>query len=577
MSTIEEKRHSLAHLLAQAILNIYPEAKLTIGPATDTGFYYDVDFGTTKLTDADLPKIQKEMKKILPTWDTFEGISKTADEAREFFKDNSYKLELIEEIIARGEQLTFYKSGEFIDLCRGGHVAHMNEITQDSFELDRVAGAYWRGDEKNSMLTRVYGIAFESQEALDEYKNKLEQAKERDHRKLGKELDLFTFSELVGAGLPLFTPKGTAIRNAIIKKIYEIQSEYDAQEVCIPHITKPDLYMKSGHWEKFKDQLFHVKGVESEFVMKPMNCPHHTQIFACKPRSYKELPLRYVESTMVYRDEQSGELLGLGRVRSITQDDGHTFCTPEQIEQEVKIIISIIKKFYTILGLMKEGNYRVSLSFRNPKEPEKYLGDVSIWETAQAALLKIAQEENLPYEIFEGEAAFYGPKIDFMFKDAIGRERQLGTVQLDFNMPSRFGLEYTDKDSTRKTPVMIHRAIAGSLERFLSIAIEHFAGNFPFWMSPVQVALIPIKEQHEAVAQDINKKLKALGIRVDYMSPDENFGKRIRKAKDERVPYFIIIGDKDIEAGKVTLESRDEGQLGQKSVEEVIELFESIK
>lgn len=577
MTTIEQKRHSLAHLLAQAIINLYPDAKLTIGPATDTGFYYDVDFGTTKLTDADLPKIQKEMLKILPTWKGFTAITKTVDIALEFFKDNQYKLELIEEIISRGEEITFYQSGEFIDLCRGGHVEDMSEIALDSFELDRVAGAYWRGDEKNSMLTRVYGLAFENKEEIEEYKKKMEQAKERDHRKLGKELDLFTFSELVGGGLPLFTPKGTAMRNAIIDKIYEIQAEYDAQEVCIPHITKPELYMKSGHWEKFKDQLFHVKGMETEFVMKPMNCPHHTQIFDSKPRSYKELPLRYVESTMVYRDEQSGELLGLGRVRSITQDDGHTFCTPEQIEQEVKIIISIIKKFYTILGLMKEGNYRVSLSFRDPKEPQKYLGEEAMWATAQNALEQIAKDENLPYEIFEGEAAFYGPKIDFMFKDAIGRERQLGTVQLDFNMPTRFGLEYTDKDSTRKTPVMIHRAIAGSLERFLSIAIEHFAGNFPFWMAPLQVAIIPIKEQHEETGKDLQKQFKSKKIRVQYMSPDENFGKRIRKAKDEKIPYFIIIGDKDIEAGKVTLESRDEGQLGQKSIEEVIELFESLK
>lgn len=577
MSTIEEKRHSLAHLLAQAILHIYPDAKLTIGPATDTGFYYDVDFGTSKPTDADLARIEKEMRKILPTWDGFEALSKTVEEARDFFKDNPYKLELIEEIASRGEEITFYKSGEFIDLCRGGHVAHMNEIDSESFKLDKIAGAYWRGDEKNTMLTRVYGLAFESKADLDAHIAQIEAAKERDHRKLGKELDLFTFSELVGGGLPLFTPKGTAIRNAIIDKIYEIQSEYDAQEVCIPHITKPELYMKSGHWDKFKEELFHVKGRENDFVMKPMNCPHHTQIFASKPRSYKELPLRYVESTMVYRDEQSGELLGLGRVRSITQDDGHTFCTPEQIEQEVKIIISTIKKFYEQLGLLKDGNYRVSLSFRDPKQPEKYLGDVAVWNKAQSALEKIAQDEGLPYEIFEGEAAFYGPKIDFMFKDALGRERQLGTVQLDFVMPSRFELEYTDKDSNKKTPVMIHRAIAGSLERFLSIAIEHFAGNFPFWMAPVQVALIPIKEQHEEVAKDLLKQLKSKSIRVDYMNSSDNFGKRIKKAKDERVPYFIIIGDKDIEAGKVTLESRDEGQLGQKSVEEVLELFESLK
>jgi threonyl-tRNA synthetase len=577
MSTIQEKRHSLAHLLAQAILNIYPDAKLTIGPSTDNGFYYDVDFGTNKVTDHDLGRIQKEMKKILPTWEGFTALSKTPNEALEFFKDNQYKLELIEEIISRGEEITFYKSGEFIDLCRGGHVAHMNEINTESFKLERVAGAYWRGDEKNTMLTRIYGLAFENKEELEAYLLKIEQAKERDHRKLGKELDLFTFSELVGPGLPLFTPKGTAMRKAIIAKIQELQKAFDYQEVWIPHITKPELYMKSGHWDKFKDQLFHVKGMETEFVMKPMNCPHHTQIFASKARSYKELPVRYTEPGVVYRDEQSGELLGLGRVRSITQDDGHVFCTPEQVKTEIKNIVQIIKEFYELLGLMYEGNYWVSLSFSDPATPEKYLGEKDTWIKAEAALEEIAKEENLPYRIMLGEAAFYGPKIDFMFKDAIGRERQLGTVQLDFNMPARFELEYTDKDGSKKTPVMIHRAIAGSLERFLSIIIEHYAGNFPFWMSPVQVAIIPIGDTHLEVAQSLHSQLKELDIRSSLLSSSDNFGKKVKKAKDEKIPYFIIIGDKDIEAAKVTLESRDEGQLGQKSIEEVIEMFKGLK
>jgi len=575
MSTIQEKRHSLAHLLAQAVLNIYPETKLTIGPSTDTGFYYDFDFGTQKVTDHDLGRIQKEMKKILPTWDTFSQVTKTLDEARELFKDNPYKLELIEEIASRGEEITLYQSGDFIDLCRGGHVEHMNEIDLESFKLERVAGAYWRGDEKNTMLTRIYGLAFENKTELDEYLAKLEQAKERDHRKIGKELDLFTFSELVGPGLPLFTPKGTAMRKAILEKINQLQSAFDYQEVWIPHITKPELYMKSGHWDKFKDQLFHVKGQECEFVMKPMNCPHHTQIFASKARSYKELPVRYTEPGVVYRDEQSGELLGLGRVRSITQDDGHVFCTPEQVKGEIKNIVEVIKQFYTLLELMKEDNYWVSLSFSNPAEPSKYLGERESWITAEKALTEIAEEEDLPFKIMMGEAAFYGPKIDFMFKDAIGRERQLGTVQLDFNMPTRFGLEYTDKDGTKKTPVMIHRAIAGSLERFLSIAIEHFAGNFPFWMAPVQVSVIPIGDAHLEVAKDLHVQLKKLNMRSILLDSKDNFGKKVKKAKDDRVPYFIIIGDKDIEANKVTLESRDEGQLGQKSVEEVIELLSS--
>ncbi len=576
MSTIQEKRHSLAHLLAQAVLNIYPDAKPTIGPATDNGFYYDFDFGTQKVTDHDLGRIQKEMKKLLPTWDGFTAISKSADEARAEYANNPYKLELIEEIVARGEEITFYKSGEFTDLCRGGHVEHMNEIDPESFVLDKTAGAYWRGDEKNAMLTRIYGLAFESKEELDAYMARLEEAKARDHRKLGKELDLFTFSELVGGGLPLFTPKGTAMRRAIIAKIQQLQKAHDYQEVWIPHITKPELYMKSGHWDKFKDELFHVKGREDNFVMKPMNCPHHTQIYASRPHSYKELPIRYTEPGVVYRDEQSGELLGLGRVRSITQDDGHIFCTPEQVKDEIKIVVSIIKQFYELLGLMHEGNYWVSLSFSDPAEPDKYLGDRSTWDIAEKALEEIAKEENLPYKVIPGEAAFYGPKIDFMFKDAIGRERQLGTVQLDFNMPARFELEYTDKDGTRKTPVMIHRAIAGSLERFLSIIIEHYAGNFPFWMSPVQVAIIPIGDAHTADAAKLHEQLKALDIRSQLTDPKDNFGKRVKRAKDDKTPYFIIIGDKDIEAQMVTLESRDEGQLGQKTHEDVITLFKSL-
>lgn len=570
---LEHKRHSLAHLLAGAVLEIYPDAKLTLGPAVDDGFYYDIDFGEIKVTDSDLKEIQKRMKKLLNKWDAFEGQELSEEEARKLFEGNEYKQELIDGIIADGSKITVYKSGDFVDLCRGGHVESMKDVDADCFKLDKVAGAYWRGDENNKMLTRIYGVAFESKEELDNYLKTREEAKERNHRKIGKEMDLFTFSEKVGQGLPLFTPKGTAMRNAIIDKIYDIQSEHDALEVCIPHITKPDLYKTSGHWDKFKDDLFHVKGRESEFVMKPMNCPHHTQIYASQPRSYKDLPVRYVESTMVYRDEQSGELLGLGRVRSITQDDGHTFCTPEQIEHEVKITIDTIKKFYTELGLLKDGSYRVALSFRDEKAKEKYLGEDSVWEESQKVLEDIAKSESFDYTIFEGEAAFYGPKIDFMFKDALGREWQLGTVQLDFNMPKRFELEYTDKDGSKKTPVMIHRAIAGSLERFLSVIIEHFAGNFPFWLAPVQVAVIPVAEPHENKAKEIRLALKKEGFRSEVNLSNDSFGKKIRTAKKDKVPYTIIIGDKDLEVGKVTLESRDEGQVGQLSLEEVIEKF----
>lgn len=562
-------RHSLAHLLAAAVLEHYPEAKLTLGPSIDTGFYYDVEF-QNQISDEDLTKIEKTMKKILPNWKQFEGEKKSKEEAAEYYKNNEYKLELINEISERGEDITLYTSGGFTDLCRGGHSADLSSIDPTSFELDKTAGAYWKGDEKNKMLTRIYGLAFNTKEELEAYKKQREEAKERDHRKIGKEMGLFTFSDLVGAGLPLFTPKGTALRNAVVERVKQIQKKYGFQEVWIPHITKTELYKTSGHWDKFGDELFKVKGRENDFVMKPMNCPHHTQIYASEMHSYKDLPLRLVETTTVYRDEQSGELLGLGRVRSITQDDGHTFCTEEQIKEEVTIVVNIIRDFYTLLGMYKPGQFWVSLSVRDPKESSKYLGDSELWDKAESVLEDIAKEENLPYKRVEGEAAFYGPKLDFMFKDAIGRERQLGTAQLDFVMPGRFGLEYTDKDNSKKTPVMIHRAIAGSLERFLSIMIEHFAGNFPFWLAPIQISVISIKESNNPYSQNIVDKLREHDFRVEFMGSNDNFNKKIKKAKQDRVPYFIVIGDKDVEANTVTLESRTEGQIGAISVEDLL-------
>lgn len=565
---INKKRHSLSHLLAAAILEIYPDAQPTLGPAVDTGFYYD--FGNLKIKDEDLSRIEKKMKEILPTWKNFEHKEINEKEAKEFFKDNKYKLELIDEIVEKKEKITLYTSGNFTDLCRGGHIDDMSSINKNSFELDKVAGAYWRGNENNDMLTRIYGLAFDTKEELEKHKKIIENAKERDHRKIGKEMDLFTFSDQVGAGLPMFTPKGTALRNAIINKIYEIQSEYNFKEVCIPHITKPELYKTSGHWEKFGNELFKVKGQESEFVIKPMNCPHHTQIYASSPKSYRDLPVRFVEATTVYRDEQSGELLGLSRVRSITQDDGHTFCTVEQIDEEIKIIVDVIKKFYTELGMFSENTYRVALSTRDKKHPEKYLGDDDVWNQSEEALKQIAEKEKLNYHIAEGDAAFYGPKLDFMFKDALGREWQLATVQLDFNMPNRFGLEYTDKDGTRKTPVMIHRAIAGSLERFLSVIIEHFAGAFPFWLSPVQLKILPVSEDQITYANEIYKKLRQQKIRVELDDSNEGLGKKVRQAKIEKVPYFLIIGKKEVEENTVTLESRDEGQVGAMGIEEVL-------
>lgn len=577
-TSIDHARHSLAHLLARAVLEHYPDAKLTLGPAVDDGFYYDIDFGDAEFSDDDLGKVEATMKELLSNWEHFSSISVTADEAREIFADNPFKLELIDDIKAAGDDISLYYSGPedetsskeeliknneivtghgFVDLCRGGHVnSPAEDIPTDSFELDSVAGAYWRGNEENKMLTRIYGLAFEDADELTNFKEKRETAKERDHRKLGKELGLFTFSDLVGSGLPLFTPKGTAVRDALADKISEIQSRFDYQNVTIPHITKPDLYETSGHWEKFGEELFHVQGMDSEFVMKPMNCPHHTQIYDAELRSYRDLPLRFVEDTIVYRDEQSGELSGLSRVRSITQDDGHIFCRPDQMKQEIDNVVTVIEEFYKALDMWGEDNFWVSLSVRDPKTPENYLGDDKRWNEAEAALKEVADERGIAVETIEGEAAFYGPKIDFMFFDALDREWQLATVQLDFVMPDRFDLEYTAESGDRKTPVMIHRAILGSFERFMSVAIEHFAGSFPFWMAPVQVALLPIADEHEDYAYETARLLKDAGFRAKVVASNNSLGKRIKELHNQKVPTFGVIGDDEIESEEINIEHR---------------------
>jgi threonyl-tRNA synthetase len=431
------------------------------------------------------------------------------------------------------------------------------------------------------MLTRVYGLAFETKEELEAFLKQREEAEKRDHRKLGKELDLFTFSDLVGAGLPLFTPRGQAMREAISDFLWQLSKKYGYQKVSIPHIAKLALYETSGHAAKFKDEFFYVRGAQSEqeFVMKPMNCPHHTQIYASKPRSYKELPVRLTELTMQYRDEKPGQLLGLSRVRSISIDDAHIFTTPDQIKQEVANIVRIIEEFYQALGMYKKGEtFWVSLSVRDPKTPEKYLGKEENWQKAEQYLQEISNEFGLEAQRMEGEAAFYGPKLDFKFTDALGREWQLATAQIDFVQPERFGLEYTTKEGTRETPVMIHRAVAGSLERFMSILIEHFAGNFPLWLSPCQIKVIPIDEQHQAFAAEVAKLLSEAHIRVDLDDSKDGLGKKVRAAKVEKTPYWVVIGDKEIEAGKVTLESRDHGQIGQLSPDELLsKLQEEIK
>ncbi len=570
---IDTQRHSAAHLLAAAVLQLHPDAKLGVGPAVDNGFYYD--FETKEpITDAHLKEIEKRMKKLIGRDVTFVHKEISLDEARALFPQSTqpYKAELIDDLAADGETtVSIYTSGDFTDLCKGPHVHSSKQINPDAFKLMRVAGAYWKSDETRAQLTRVYGVSFATKEELTAHLHMLEEAKKRDHRKLGKELDLFTFSDLVGAGLPLFTPKGTLLRDLIVDKIQGLQKNYGYQKVTIPHITKKDLYETSGHWAKFGDELFKVTGQsDQEFVMKPMNCPHHTQIFAAHKRSYRELPLRLMETTTVYRDEQAGELLGLSRVRSISQDDGHVFCAPEHIAAEVSGIIDVIRAFYTSLNMFEEGKYWVSVSVRDPKTPEKYLGDSAQWDDAENILEDIAKKENLPYKRVEGEAAFYGPKIDFMFKDAIGREWQLATAQLDFVMPERFGLRYTDATGTEQTPVMIHRAIAGSLERFLSVIIEHFAGAFPLWLAPTQAVIIPVSEKFADYAERVRAQLSAANLRVTVDNQSDTLGKRIRTAQKEKIPYMLIVGEKEVTDGTVSVRSRDDGDGGTHTVADFI-------
>lgn len=563
-------RHSLAHLLAAAVLELYPGAKPTIGPAIDNGFYYDFEF-QSPLSDADLPKIEKKMREILKSWKEFLHEEKSEKEATTYFKDNPYKLELIEEIKEKGEKITFYTCGKFTDLCRGGHVENPSkEISPDAFKLDRVAGAYWRGDEKNQMLTRIYGLAFESKKVLDEYLAQREEAVKRDHKKIGRELDLFVFSELVGPGLPLWTPKGTIVRNLLDDFVWDLRRARGYTKVEIPHITKKELYEKSGHWEKFKTELFRITTREGhEFAMKPMNCPHHIQIFDRKQWSYRELPQRYCNSTTCYRDEQTGELSGLSRVRSFTQDDAHVFARMSQVKDEFLKIWDIVEDFYGAFGF----SMRVRLSLHDPEQPDKYLGDKNSWKEAEKALREIVTSKKLEWFEGVGEAAFYGPKLDFMAKDAIDREWQVATIQLDMNMPERFDLSCVNEKGEKERLVMLHAAIMGSIERFMSIFIEHTAGAFPLWLAPVQVKIIPVRENHNEYAKGAADMLKENGIRAELDDSDENLGKKVRDAKNNKIPYWIVIGDKEMESGKLTLESRDAGKVGELSKEELLEKF----
>lgn len=561
-------RHSLAHLLAMVVLEHDPNAKLTIGPVVDNGFYYDVDFSEGKApAPEDLKKMQKAMKKLAGKKIPFTKRTLSEKEAREMFANNPYKMELIEGILKEGEKPTVYDTADFTDLCEGPHVENTNEIDTDGFKIDHIAGAYWRGDEKNKMLTRIYGLAFETGKELDDYLAIIEEAKKRDHRKLGKELDLFTFSELVGSGLPLWTPKGTVLREELDNFVRRLRAKYGYQRVTIPHITKKELYETSGHWAKFADELFKITTREGkEYAMKPMNCPHHTQIFARTQWSYRDMPQRYAETTMVYRDEQSGELGGLTRVLSITQDDSHVFARTGQIKQEFFQTWDMIDTLYRTFDF----KLRVRLSFHDPEHFEKYLGTKEIWHNAEKALREIAVERKADYFEAPGEAAMYGPKLDFMAKDSLGREHQVATIQLDMNLPERFDLFCVNEKGEKERIVMIHSAIMGSIERFSAILIEHLGGNFPFWLSPVQVWILPITDTHNAYAKEVFELLKSANIRAELHDESETLGKKIRNGKMQKIPYLLVIGDKEVEEKSVTIESRGEGNKGAVKLEELI-------
>lgn len=585
-------RHSSAHLLAAAVLELWPDAKLGVGPVIENGFYYDFELNYT-LTDKDFAKIEKRMHKLAALGNGFEKEELDITRAKAKVKEMNqpFKLELIEAIEETGstaitdsengsgdndnieqkvDTVTFYHTGSFVDLCRGGHIESTKEIKH--FKLLKVAGAYWRGNENNPQLQRIYGTVWPTKEELDNYLNLLEEAKARDHRKLGKELDLFVFSPLVGGGLPLFTPKGTTIRNLLDNFVWDLRSKYGYQRVDIPHLAKKALYETSGHWDKFGDDLFKIVSRDNhEYVMKPMNCPHHIQIFDRKPRSYKELPVRYANTTKVYRDEQSGELAGLSRVLSITQDDAHIFCRESQMKDEILAVADIVSDFYGRFGF----DLRLRLSFHDPKNKKGYLGDSSIWEQAEGALEEIAKEKGLDYFVALGEASFYGPKIDFIAKDSLGRDWQVATIQLDMNLPQRFNLSCIDENGEKEEIVMIHAAIMGSIERFMAIMLEHTAGKLPLWLAPVQVKILAISDKHQDYAKEVEQALIQNGFRVELDLRSESIGKKIRSAQIEKVPYMVIVGDKELESKSVALRSREEGDVGTKSLEDFMQFLQT--
>lgn len=549
-------RHTLAHILAQAVLEHFPDAKPTIGPPVENGFYYDFDFGDKQFSEENLKDIQKTMRKKLSLWESFEHKEVSADEARTFFKGNPYKTELIDDLEKEGETITLYTSGGFTDLCKGGHLEHPSkEIDPKSFELARVAGAYWRGSEDNTMLTRIYGLAFETSEELVEYKKQMEEAKKRDHRKIGKDLELFYIDEMVGKGLVMWLPKGNVIKEQIEDLAKNMERKAGYVRVTTPHIAKEELFLTSGHLPYYKEDMY--PGMEMDdgtYYLRAMNCPHHHRIFSHEPKSYRDLPLRIAEYGTVYRNERSGTLAGLLRVRGLSMNDAHIYCRKDQIKDEFKAVLELTKQYFDIFGLT---DYWFRLSKWDPQRTEKYFDEPEMWEYSEGVIREVLEEMGVPFTEAEDEAAFYGPKVDVQFRSVVGREESMSTIQLDFIARERFGLTYTDEEGAENGDVfVIHRAPLSTHERFMAFLIEHFAGAFPSWLSPVQVKILPIADTHLEYAQDVYKKLKEAGIRVELDDSNNTLGKKIREAKTEKIPYLFVIGDSEVEKKEVTVEKR---------------------
>ncbi len=612
---IDAVRHSLAHLLAMSVLKKFPKAKLGIGPVVENGFYYDFKFaetrgterGSTPISEKDLPELEATMRELIGAKLPITGKKVTPAVAKKLFSGGGgsafggngqpFKLDLIKDFIKEKKQLTVYATGKeqetsnkkqktkrttspypptpipssFTDLCRGGHIRNTDEINPDAFKLTTIAGAYWRGDEKKAQLTRIYGVAFATKQELDAHVKQLEEARKRDHRKLGQDLGLFVFSDLVGPGLPLYTPRGMIILQEIKNFSRSLRKEIGYEEVQTPNMNKGELFRTSGHYEKFKNDMFLVKShySEEEYFLKPMNCPQHIQLYSSEPRSYRDLPIKYADFAMLYRDEKPGELLGLTRLRSFTQDDGHCFLREDQIEQEFVLVLGAIRKAMKKYGL----NYYIRLSLRDEKNTSAYLGNDAVWIRSQSLLKKLLEEHNVECTVAEGEAAFYGPKMDLMIRDSLGRQWQLSTIQLDFNMPARFGASYIDANGKKEIPVMIHSALVGSPERFFGILIEHYAGAFPFWMAPVQVSVLPISDKVTDYAKDVMKQLSDAGIRAWMDDRNETVGRKIREAELQKIPYLLVVGPREAESKTVAVRERGKGDLGQMSLEKAILSF----